>query len=621
MNNALFYLNHPPFDVLTDSERNRLAKHSKISYLDKDTTVPSEWRDDFFVIIKGKIKHFENGELIAGLNASDWFFNKTTEAITSEQTLLYRLDGGVVDEIAKNNIKFGSLLFADLSARTQASQDRRAFSETQSLLSIAIKDLHEHIREPNIIDDTASLYDATCAMNTAHAKHILVKKTDNNQMLGKLIDKIYVQHIGICTQTDVCRAVADSVDFKTTPVGCYSLFNVKAIHHEQDVSETLVTMLENKVHRLPIIDDDGQIIGVIGQTELLNFLTNHTQMIMTRIDNATSLDELAIAVNLIGKYIRRQHEQGMKVGLIARAVQSLNRYVFEKAWKLIVPKVVFDNTAVFVMGSEGRGEQIMRTDQDNALIIHDNFFNNSDNYLKKEHLQAYADTFNRVLNDFGYPFCDGNIMMKNAMWQLSLADFKSQISSWYLTPDSQNLIYLATLLDAHFICGDKALFDELHRRIFDFYQDFHGSNFINRFALPTVQISDTASFWQKFTGGSDSDIDLKKAGIFPIVHGTRTLALEYGITDSSTKARLNALVKKGAIDEKLAKNTLEALEFFLSKRLAVSLITSDKTARKVNPNTLSSLERDLLKESLIVVKQFKSFIIHHYRLDVFGVSR
>ncbi|WP_368731259.1 putative nucleotidyltransferase substrate binding domain-containing protein, partial [Burkholderia mallei] len=73
-----------------------------------------------------------------------------------------------------------------------------------------------------------------------------------------------------------------------------------------------------------------------------------------------------------------------------------------------------------------------------------------------------------------------------------------------------------------------------------------GSNFINRFALPGVQIGNTASFWQKFTGGADSDIDLKKAGIFPIVHGTRALALEFGITETSTKARLNALVKRGA---------------------------------------------------------------------------
>lgn len=620
MNNALFYLANPPFDVLTDSERARLAKHSQISYLEQDTPIPNEWHNDCFVIIKGKLKHYQDGELIAGLHDGDWFFNKNTEAITSEQTLLYRLDGDVVDEIAKTNTKFGSTLFADLSARSQAQSERRAFSETQSLLSIAIKDLHEHIKPPNFVDKNASLYEATCAMNAVHAKHILVADMNHPHKTGD-VPRFNHEQVGMFTQADVCRAVADGCDFKATKVADYAYFKVQSIHHEQDVAEALVAMLEKKVHRLPIVDDDGGILAVIGQTELLNFLSNHTQMIVVHIEQAKSFDELAAAVEMIGKYIRRQVAQGMKVGLIGRTVQSLNAQVFAKLWQLIVPQAVFDNTAVFVMGSEGRGEQIMRTDQDNALIINDEFFANPDNHDHKDALQHYADTFNEQLNTFGYPFCDGKIMMNNPMWRLPLSEFKAQISDWYLTPDSQNMIWLATLLDAHFVCGDKVLFDELYRHTIDFYQDFHGSNFINRFALPTVQISDTASFWQKFTGGADSDIDLKKAGIFPIVHGTRTLALEFGLMDTSTKARLNALIKQGAIDEKLAKNTLEALEFFLSKRLAVALTTSDKTARKVNPNTLSNLERDLLKESLSVVKQFKGFIVHRYRLDVFGVSR
>ena len=116
---------------------------------------------------------------------------------------------------------------------------------------------------------------------------------------------------------------------------------------------------------------------------------------------------------------------------------------------------------------------------------------------------------------------------------------------------------------------------------------------------------------------SDSDIDLKKAGIFPIVHGVRALALEYDIADSNTKRRLQQLAARSVIADTMAQNLAEALDFFMAKRLDVALSTEDKTARAVNPNQLSALEKDLLKECLAIVKDFKGFITHHYRLDIF----
>ncbi|MGM8969053.1 DUF294 nucleotidyltransferase-like domain-containing protein, partial [Campylobacter jejuni] len=68
-----------------------------------------------------------------------------------------------------------------------------------------------------------------------------------------------------------------------------------------------------------------------------------------------------------------QHNNGIKIGVISRIVQALNAHVFAKLWRLIVPDMVYENTCIIVMGSEGRGEQIMRTDQDNALIIRNGF--------------------------------------------------------------------------------------------------------------------------------------------------------------------------------------------------------------------------------------------------------
>lgn len=598
MNPALNHLFTPPFDALTTSERKKLAAVSQIIYLPEHTAVNGDWQGDLFIVIKGKLTQHQHGELVAGLNVGDWFSladkdGVAFDVITQEQSLLYRLDGDTVHAISQHNERLRTLLFADLTTRKSEQDAQSAKSQSQQLLYRPVASIGEHIRTPNFIDENASLYEATCRMMAVDAKHILVSSPNG---------------VGIFTQTDVCHAITKQADFATTCVKDYSRFNLYTIHESHDLSEALITMISKSVHRLPIVNDAGEITGLIGQTELLNYLTNHSQLITQRIDQAQNLDEVLVGVEMIGTFIRQQNQSGMKVHVIGRIVQSLNIHVFTKVWQLIAPPAVIDNTCLIVMGSEGRGEQIMRTDQDNALIIRDGF--------DDPNLPTYAQAFNDALLKLGYPYCDGNIMITSPTWRKSLTDFKAQVSTWMGATGGEMMIHFATLMDAHPVCGDVALFYELKSHWQHAVRHAH-ANFINRFAAPTIQVATTEGFWQKFTGGKDSDIDLKKAGIFPIVHGVRALALEYGIDETSTRLRLRQLASQKVIDEKIAQNITEALEFFLSKRLAVSLTTDDKSARKVNPNTLSALERDLLKESLAVVKYFKGFITRHYRLDVF----
>lgn len=598
MNPALNHLFTPPFDALTTSERKKLAAVSQIIYLPEHTAVNGDWQGDLFIVIKGKLTQHQHGELVAGLNVGDWFSladkdGVAFDVITQEQSLLYRLDGDTVHAISQHNERLRTLLFADLTTRKSEQDAQSTKSQSQQLLYRPVASIGEHIRTPNFIDENASLYEATCRMMAVDAKHILVSSPNG---------------VGIFTQTDVCHAITKQADFATTCVKDYSRFNLYTIHESHDLSEALITMISKSVHRLPIVNDAGEITGVIGQTELLNYLTNHSQLITQRIDQAQNLDEVLVGVEMIGTFIRQQNQSGMKVHVIGRIVQSLNIHVFTKVWQLIAPPAVIDNTCLIVMGSEGRGEQIMRTDQDNALIIRDGF--------DDPNLPTYAQAFNDALLKLGYPYCDGNIMITSPTWRKSLTDFKAQVSTWMGATGGEMMIHFATLMDAHPVCGDVALFYELKSHWQHAVRHAH-ANFINRFAAPTIQVATTEGFWQKFTGGKDSDIDLKKAGIFPIVHGVRALALEYGIDETSTRLRLRQLASQKVIDEKIAQNITEALEFFLSKCLAVSLTTDDKSARKVNPNTLSALERDLLKESLAVVKYFKGFITRHYRLDVF----
>ncbi len=598
----LNYLYHPPFDTLSEHERTELAKHSQVVYLDNKANVPETWIGDFFLIIKGGLNQYHNDELIAGLNTHDWFSTIAKKDgshyrfTTREQSLLYRMNGETLLKITQTNTTLQELLFADLSARRQHYFNRHTTAQSQQLMHQSIQSLGEHIKPAYFVAHDASIFDAVTLMHDKHTKHVLVAGSKDNPK------------IGMFTQTDVCRAIVDKVDLSDSVLK-YCNFKLHTIAADHELSEALLLMLHHKIHRLPIVDDAGNITGILGQTELLHFLTNHSQLIVSKIDTATNFDDLKAAVDMVGKFIRYNAQSGTKTHVIARTVQSLNIQIFAKVWQLVAPQSVLDNTCLFVMGSEGRGEQIMRTDQDNALIIRDGF--------SDDRLADYASEFNDALAKLGYPYCDGKIMISNEQWRLPLTDFKKQISDWFSRTDD-SMIWLATLLDAHYICGDSQLFDELISHIEHAYR--HATpNFINRFAKAILQFGDQSHFWQKFTGLAQHDIDLKKAGIFPIVHGVRTLALENHITTTNTRTRLFELAKLGVLTQDTATNLVEALDFFLSKRLHAALNNPDRSAWRVNPNTLSTLERDLLKESLAVVKDFKGWVSRHYRLDVFGV--
>ena len=550
-----------------------------------------------------------------------------------EDSLLLQITGAAMDRLSAQNHHIRQLLSGELSERLQALHRRKhlgisaseAFNTSQisvspdaGMTSSSQRETQQIMLQPvttipllpvHIVAASDNLLTAAQTMTSAGLKHVLVRRQPS---VERHPTKGQESHIGILTDADICRAVSELVDMKTTLCGDYAKFKLRTVQQQQDVSEALLTMIRYRVHRLPVLGDNDEIIGILGQSDLLAFLNQHSQLISVQIDQATTIEVLHNAVEQIGQYIRSQQQNGIKIGVISRMVQTLNAQVFTKLWRLLVPEMVFENTCVIVMGSEGRGEQIMRTDQDNALIIRNGF--------NHPQLAEFAEQFNQALAAMGYPLCDGNIMMTNSIWRQPLGRFKTQISSWFAARDPIHSIWLSALLDAAYVCGAERLLDSLrtHLQVAHHQAD---PMFVRNFASAALQFGDVSQWWKKFAPligkPASQDIDLKKAGLFPLVHGIRAIALEQDILAvTSSKARLDALVQAGVFTKLRAETLNEALEFFMGLRLGVELTNDDKFARQVDPTTLSALERDLLKECLNVVKSFKNELRQRYQLEV-----
>ena len=593
-----------PFDVLTVREQDKVRQQLDVAYYPKAAEiigqdVPND--TPLYLILKGEVHQFRGNAFASSFGVGDWFDGKlltigSTEFryVAAEEVIVYVLPASLIRQLAAENSRFGSLLFADISERLSAATSSNQQRELQGFIMARVKDAY--LRKPFYVDGSINVVEATRTLRQRDALHVLVRDGER---------------VGIFTNTNLCDVVLQGKDLNQTLVKDVSRFELLTVDVNDDITEALLLMIRHRVHRL-VVTENGLIIGVLGQLDLMSFFSNHSHLIALQIDMAEDVSELHVAAAQIETFIRTQHGSGVKVSVISRMVQELNLQIFSKLWSLIAPMELQLNSCVLVMGSEGRGEQVLRTDQDNALLLRDGFVFDG--------LDEICAQFNQELADMGYPLCTGQMMMGNPLWRQHCTAFKKNITEWVFSSDPQAPIYLSTFLDAKVVSGDETLFNDVQAHLIHGQRYYAG--FINRFAQAVNMFGDSApSWWRKFLPivGQDDDVelDLKKIGIFPIVHGVRSLALERGIAQTSTKARIEALVSAGVLEAETGRNLIEALYFLLAIRLKNALSLTASSGSALHPKDLSALERDLLKDCLHIVKEFRGFISQHFHLNVF----
>ena len=288
---------------------------------------------------------------------------------------------------------------------------------------------------------------------------------------------------------------------------------------------------------------------------------------------------------------------------------ALNSRILSKLFDLVVPQEVHPHVCLIVMGSEGRGEQIMKTDQDNGLIYRDG--------LEWPQMHEVMNTFSQTLISFGFPPCPGNIMVSNPEWVNSTKQWAEKLTRWSQSYEGEATMNLAIASDSKPVAGNTALFKVARNTFFRRIQD--NDIFFAHFAKASLRFDTPLTFFGRLK--DSAGLDIKKAGVFPIVHGVRSIALENKVSETNTFKRLEQLVEKGVLQKELADNLAEALSYFVQVRLQQQIKRYnpdpgefDKAPNEINIKHLTVLERQLLRDSLSVVKDFKKYLIHRYHL-------
>ena len=592
-----------PFDRLRPSELEAVAEAMDIAYYKQGDIIVERYSapEYLYIIIKGVVQEIDN-DGVASVHVSQDMIDAMAlidgesqkEFVVEEELICYLLPKELFTTLLDNNKEFQKFYYQNISERLDSLIEQRYSKELSSFMVAKIKEAY--VRPPISVSAEDSIYDAVAQMKQHKITSILVKRGDE---------------IGIISDTDIREQVVLQRKSIDSPVGDVATYNLIGMTTDDFLFNALLTMTRHRIKRL-VIYENNEVMGVLDQMELLSFFSNHSHLISVQIERASTTDQLKKACESLVHMVQSLQAKGVKVRYISQLINELNTNIFEKLYQLIAPQELIENSCLMVMGSEGRGEQVLKTDQDNAIILRDGF--------EFDGLEAVTQEFTETLISFGYPSCPGEIMVSNPYWCKSLSDFKEEIHQWISEPSENAMMNLAIFYDACSVAGDTDLLREAKGYLFEKLQD--NKPFFTNFAKPTLSFETPLGFFANFIvekSHHKNQLDLKKGGIFPLVQGVRSLALEHRLTMTNTIERIKTLQQLDVFEKQFSVELIEALAFLSTLRLQTGLHKlehNEELDNYIAPNQLNKLERDLLRDSFKIVNEFKKFVTYHFKLNM-----
>lgn len=605
-----FDTSSPPFDRLTQEEVEELCAALDIGYFKPGEVIVRRGAasDLLHVVIKGTVEARDGDALEAVLGPGDTFDSRAVvhgaageDFVAAEEVLCHLAPRDLVLGLIRRNPAFAAFFYAEISRKLAAFAEQRGHSGFESVLRARVRDARH--AGAVFIDGTATIEQAGHRMREENSNALFVRDGART---------------GVVTGMNLAKAAVLRRLPLDTPVREVCHFDVVAVAADDFIHEALLTMTRQGKRRLAVRGEAGYV-GFLEDIDLLGLFAGNSQLIPGRIERARSLGELGAAAGDIQDQVERLHRQGMRVELIAEITSDLNRRLYGRLFAMIAPDSVRGQGALLLMGSEGRGEQTLRTDQDNALLLA--------GPVPEDDLQEFRDAFSGALADFGFPPCPGGIMVRNPMWSQPVDRFIGQIRAWVRGGDPDSVMRIAIFFDAVTVAGRPDLLPRARSALIEAMRGEGAliarfAHLAETFATPSLGV---LSAVMASVGAGPGEIDLKRAGIFPIVHGVRTLALQKGITSPSTRGRIEALVQAGALEPGFGRELAGALHVLMEFRLRVQIeaLRRGRSGSETDAATVMRLDRitagdrDILRDALRIVRKFRDMIRIRFNLAAF----
>lgn len=604
-----------PFSLLPVEQLNRVADVIEIEYFPPESDImihggkPSEY---LYIIQRGSVdllrEDSQGVHVFDTLTEGEVFgypslIRKRPPIVTvrtREETLLYMVPAPLFHQLRRDVPAFARFFASSVVERISHRLQTREANATPELFRLHLRDIISH--ELVSASPTITVHEAAQIMSLHNISSLVIESYP----------------IGIVTDRDFRnRVMAKGLDY-TTPVTEVMTSPVITLPAESLVFEGLVKMLEQGFHHMPITED-GIVVGIITHTDITRQQSRSPLFLPRQLERAHSVSDMRVYTEQVTSTVGSLLDAGARVSDIGRIVAVAHdalivRLLRDAERELGPPPCPY---GWLVLGSEGRYEQTLRTDQDNALVYADDAPPEAEEYFAK-----LADRVDSHLVKCGFPLCPGNIMATNPEWRQPLRVWQNYFEEWISNPKEKALLRVSIFFDYRQVYG-KLDVEEALRPIIRQGRENH--IFLGRLARVAIRQHAPISFFRHFVlehSGEERDLlDLKVRGTALIVDLARLFALETGCLRTNTQERLQHCIEGSSLSKSGGEELIAAFELISLIRLRYQYDHIKQGKMPVNQvpvSWLSVMERRELKEALWAVDRVQRNIELEFQTELFG---
>ncbi|MGJ5640868.1 DUF294 nucleotidyltransferase-like domain-containing protein [Formosa sp. S-31] len=629
---ADFIKHFPPFDLLSKEQLLDISKEVKIKYLDKENTIyraNTALHDQFYMIYKGAVKlkkvindkletidKFDEGDVF-GLRPLFAHENYAITAITEEETILYCIPIDIFKPIIEQNKQVNQYLIESFASNTE-NPFSNEFEKKLHLDDEVKLDFSKELFEMQPVRLVKNV--VTTKKETSIREAAKLMSTHN---VGSIIIEEKECPIGIITDKDLRIRVAtgdyaidDTVAaIMNSPVLCYN--------RNITIAQAQITMMKHKINQIVVTKDGtphSKIVGVFSEHDIIVMKGTNPSVLMKAIKRANSTKELKRIREKIMMLLEGYIQQNIPLTHINNIIFELNDATIKRVIERCIDKLDQAPPVKFAwmsLGSQGRKEQLLHTDQDNAIV----FENVDADHLEevRTYFLTLAKKVNKRLKNIGFAYCPGEMMAKNPRWCLSLEEWETQFSDWTKETGDDELLLCSIFFDFDITYGDAALTNALSDHIMEITRN--NMIFLSKLGASSLRSPSPLGFFRQFLVEQDGEhkdfFDLKKRAIMPVTDAGRLLALHYQTKNiNNTAERFEKFAELMPEDKELFLSCSYASKALLKFRTKHGLLNNDN-GRFIALAELSKEEKMKLKRCFKAIAKVQELIKLKFNLKNF----
>ncbi|MCE0733551.1 DUF294 nucleotidyltransferase-like domain-containing protein [Halomonas sp. G15] len=611
----------PPFDALSDELLDEIAGQVEVAYYraDSDIFVADQEVDVLGYVRSGAVEvSRRNGELYDRRGEGEIFGHfsllrnhKVRFPIrTLEDSLIYFIPDAVFQRLCEEDEHFADFVEVERprlesAVEHQKQQNDMMITRVRKLLT----------RYPLMLEARTTLQAAAGQISDFGASAVLVldSPSDNPRYTFRDSEERAWQVRGILTDSDFRRTVAEGRP-PDTPIGEVVSDRLVAIQSDESVHEAMLTMLRNNIHHLPVMHRRSPV-GIVHLSDIIRYETHSSLYLVSNIYSQSTAEGLAKLAPDVRAAFVRMVEDGADSRMIGSALSTIGRSFTRRLLELAEeelgpPPVAY---CFMAMGSMARNEQTLVTDQDNALVLSDDF----DPKAHDDYFLALAKRVSDGLAACGYSYCTGDIMATNPRWRQPLSVWKGYFQDWIRDPTPERLLHSSIFFDLDAVFGENAYVEQLQDLIAT--QAPQSRLFLAAMARNALNRTPPLGFFRTFVmekdGKHNNSINLKRRGTAPLTDLIRVHSLACGSRAQNSFERLDDIDQTQLLAQGVSAKLRHALEFLTMARIRHQVIDiqHERTPdNNIEPENVSDSERHTLKDAFQVLSNAQKFLKFRY---------